>query len=192
MPADRKIAPRSDVQRNRQVLLQAARELFAVGSDVPMYEVARRAGVGQATLYRHFPDRAALAGAIAEELIEDLEELAARSAGRPDAFYVLLRGLVDTAARSGGLIQVVREDTGGQPQVERLLKRLGAMFAGPLREAKASGTVRADFGADDVILVITMVQGALDEADAGPAPRAAAAGRALDLLLHGIEGRQVP
>jgi AcrR family transcriptional regulator len=184
-----KNALRSDVQRNRRALLQAARELFAAGSDVPMYEVARRAGVGQATLYRHFPDRSALAGAIAEELVEDLEELAGRSTDRPDVFFVLLRHVVDTAARSGGLIAVVREGSGAESQLERVKDRLLAIFAGPLHDAKATAAVRGDFEADDVLLVLAMVQGLLDQTAEGPVVRAAAAERALDLLLRGIVAR---
>ena len=55
---------RKDAQRNREAILAAARELFAESADVPMYEIARRAGVGQATLYRNFPDRRNLAASL--------------------------------------------------------------------------------------------------------------------------------
>jgi len=57
--------------------LDAARELFAECADVPMYEVARRAKVGQATLYRNFPDRRNLAAALLAEHMEQTEQLAA-------------------------------------------------------------------------------------------------------------------
>jgi AcrR family transcriptional regulator len=65
MAPDSKRGPRSDAQRNRQRLLAAARKLVAeVGNEVALDEVARRAGVGNATLYRHFPSRAELLAAL--------------------------------------------------------------------------------------------------------------------------------
>ena len=89
---------RKDAQRNREAILCAARELFADCADVPMYEVARRAGVGQATLYRHFPDRRDLAAAVLVEEMESTEQLAVEHAGDPDAFFLLLRDVVETMA----------------------------------------------------------------------------------------------
>ena len=70
MTPDSKRGPRSDAQRNRERLLAAARELVAeAGNEVALDEVARRAGVGNATLYRHFPTRAELLAALyADEL----------------------------------------------------------------------------------------------------------------------------
>ena len=90
---------RKDARRNREAILSAARELFADSADVPMYEVARRAGVGQATLYRNFPDRRDLAAALLLEEMEHTEQLAAEHAGDPDAFFVLVRSVVETIAR---------------------------------------------------------------------------------------------
>jgi AcrR family transcriptional regulator len=58
---------RRDARRNREAILAAARELFADSAEVSMCEVARRAGVGQGTLYRNFPDRGALVAEILGE-----------------------------------------------------------------------------------------------------------------------------
>src|SRR5689334_13365385 len=59
---------RSDAERNRASILQAFTELLASdGADVPLYRVAQRAGVGQATLYRHFPERTLLAVAVFDQ-----------------------------------------------------------------------------------------------------------------------------
>src|ERR1700730_17128275 len=90
---------RRDAQRNRDTILTAARDLFAESGEVPMYEIARRPGVGQATLYRHFPDREAVAAALATEQLDRLEHLADSHAGDPDAFFILVRGMVDAQAR---------------------------------------------------------------------------------------------
>ena len=64
-----------------------------------MYEIARRAGVGQATLYRNFPDRRNLAAALIIEHMEQTERLAEEHAGDPDVFFVLIRNVVETMAR---------------------------------------------------------------------------------------------
>jgi AcrR family transcriptional regulator len=176
---------RKDAQRNREAILAAARELFADGADVPMYEVARRAGVGQATLYRNFPDRRDLAAALLLEEMEHTEQLAADHAGDPDAFFVLIRNVVATIARFHALGELAREDACLGSALETRRRRLRELLKEPLRAAKAAGTVRCDLTIDDVFLVVLMVRGAIDATD-GPAGRAAAASRALALLFDGL------
>jgi AcrR family transcriptional regulator len=87
---------RRDARDNREAILDAARELFADSADVAMSQVARHAGVGQATLYRNFPNRGALTAEILDEHVARMAALAAAQAGEPDAFYVLLRNLIDS------------------------------------------------------------------------------------------------
>lgn len=176
---------RKDAQRNREAILAAARELFAEGADVPMYEVARRAGVGQGTLYRNFPDRRDLAAALLLEEMQHTEQLAADHAGDPDAFFVLLRSIVQTIARFHALGELAREDTCLGSALHSRKRRLRELLKEPLRAAKAAGTVRCDLTIDDVFLVVLMVRGAIDGAE-GSAARAAAASRALAFLLDGL------
>ena len=176
---------RKDAKRNREAIVAAARELFAEGAEVPLYEVARRAGVGQATLYRNFPDRRDLAAALMLEEMEHTEQLAADHAGDPDAFFVLLRNIVDTIARFRALGELAREDSCVGSALDSRRRRLRELLTEPLRAAKAAGTVRCDLTIDDVFLVVLMVKGVIDGAD-GPAARAAAASRALTLLLDGL------
>ena len=176
---------RKDAKRNREAILAAARELFAECADVPMYEVARRAGVGQATLYRNFPDRRDLAAALLLEKMQQTERLAGEHAGDPDAFFVLLRSIVETIVRFHALGDLAREDTCLGSELHSRRRRLRELLTEPLRAAKAAGTVRCDVTIDDVFLVVLMVRGAIDSAD-GPAGRAAAASRALALLLEGL------
>jgi AcrR family transcriptional regulator len=175
---------RKDAQRNREAILGAARELFAESSEVPMHEIARRAGVGQATLYRHFPDRGAVAAALAAEILVGLERIAAEHAGDPDAFFVLLRGLVNAQARCN-LVHVLQEDTRAESEREPREQRFVDLLRRPLRDAKAAGTLRRDLTVDDVFLLMAMVTGAMDET-ADPAERVARAMRALELTLHGL------
>src|ERR1700742_4116175 len=93
---------RRDARRNRDAILTAARQSFAETGDVPMYEIAKRAGVGQATLYRHFPTRGLIAIAIFAEELDGLDTLAAEHADDPDAFLVLLHAVVDLQVRLHG------------------------------------------------------------------------------------------
>jgi AcrR family transcriptional regulator len=176
---------RKDAQRNREAILEAARELFADCADAPMYEIARRAGVGQATLYRNFPDRRDLAAALLLEEMEHTEQLAADHADDPDAFFVLLRSVVETIARFHALGELAREDACLGSTLNLRRQRLRELLKEPLRSANAAGTVRCDLTIDDVFIVVLMVRGAIDGAE-GAAARSAAASRALALLLEGL------
>src|SRR5437762_2748139 len=84
---------RADARRNRDQVLAAARDVFVeLGADAPLDEVARRAGVGIATLYRRFPDRAALQRAVALDVLRRAGEAAHRAeAEEPDAVAALGR-----------------------------------------------------------------------------------------------------
>jgi AcrR family transcriptional regulator len=149
---------RKDAARNREAILDAARDLMARSGDFPMYEVARRAGVGQATLYRHFPDRATLATALAIELHE---EIAAAVQERPDSFDHLLDTIVACAVRSHGLTHVVRESQAAWRELERLRDELIVIVERPLRAAQAAGEIRGDVRPEDVFLLLAMIDGAL-------------------------------
>jgi hypothetical protein len=113
------------------------------------------------------------------------EELAAEHAGDPDAFFVLLRNVVDTIARFHALGELAREDTCLGSALDSRRQRLRELLKEPLRAAKEAGTVRCDLTIDDVFLVVLMVKGAIDAAG-GPAARTAAASRVLALLLEGL------
>lgn len=185
MTAIRPIRRRKDAERNREAILAAARELYAESAEVPMYEVARRAGVGQATLYRNFPERADLAAALLAERRERQERLAGEHAGDPDAFFVLLRSTSETVASCHPLAELAREGACAGSALEQHRRQMAELMKGPLRDAKAAGTLRRDLTMDDVFLVVSMIAGAVRKAD-GPAARAAAASRALALVLDGL------
>src|ERR1700712_2722964 len=105
------VQQRRDARDNRAAILDAARELFADSADVAMCQVARRAGVGQGTLYRHFANRSALAAELLDEYIVRFEVLALAEAGRPDAFFPLLRSLFDAVVGLYGLAVLARNET---------------------------------------------------------------------------------
>jgi AcrR family transcriptional regulator len=176
---------RKDAKRNREAILEAARELFAESSNVAMCEVARRAGVGQATLYRNFPDRRALAGEILGEQVERLSVLASEHAGDAESFFVLLRSLVESMIHLYALSELAREDACVGTQLEQHRQRIAELMKLPLNEAKAAGALRRDASIDDVFLVLLMARGAMERAH-GAAARAQAASRVLTLSLDGL------
>jgi AcrR family transcriptional regulator len=181
---------RRDAQRNRDAILTAARELFAESAEVPMYEVARRAGVGQATLYRNFPDRPSLAAALVAEHMERSERLAIEHAEDPDAFFILLRGIVESVARFHSLGELASENACLGSELDRRRRRLAEVMKEPLRAAKAAGTLRCDVTIEDLFLVVAMAKGAMAGVE-GPAARAAAGSRALTLMLDGLTPARV-
>ncbi|MER7557094.1 helix-turn-helix domain-containing protein [Nocardioides sp. NPDC126508] len=161
---------RSDAVRNRDLLVAAAREVLAEqGLNAPMSAVAKRAGVGQGTLYRHFPDRLTLATAVLEENVRDIERVAAR----PDATLAEVLGVVTwQMIRSTAFVGIIRLN--GEVSSQHLADRVRTAVDGLPKQAH---------GTDDVMLAVAMVSGAV----LGPTPEAreTSARRAWDLL--GIE-----
>jgi len=177
-------ARRQDAQRNRAAIIRAATEVMtSPGSAIAMPEIARRAGVGQATLYRHFPDRSALAAAVIGHQLQLLESCAAADAGQAMTFHHLLREVLHTQIAMRPLVLLARRfEAGVRDQYER---RLIAAFAEPLRRAQSTGQVRLDFAPRDLMLLVTMVQ-AVAEATEDVAVAAAAADRSIELMLDGV------
>ncbi len=177
---------RRDARDNREAILAAARALFADSADVAMAQVARRAGVGQATLYRNFPSRGALAAEILDESVERIAALAAEHAGQADAFFVILRGLIDSMVNLYGVAVLARRDAETDSHLQDTRQRIRELLTEPLCDAKAAGTLRRDVSIDDVFLMFGMARGAMEGlADSGA--RSGVAHRVLALILGGIE-----
>lgn len=91
--------PRADALRNRERIVAAAREILVEsGPDVPLDEIARRAGVGNATLYRHFPDRSALILEVVHSVMARTADQAQRAAAEEADAFVALSRFVHAAA----------------------------------------------------------------------------------------------
>jgi len=177
-------ARRQDAQRNRAAIVRAASEVMTSGgSVVPMPEIARRAGVGQATLYRHFPDRSALAAAVVAHHLQRLEAFVATEACGPAMFRQLLREVLHTQVAMRPLVLLARRfDAGARGRYQ---KRLLAAFREPLRRAQSEGYVRSDLSPADLLLLFAMVQGVAEATDE-LADAQAAADRSIDLVLDGV------
>ncbi|MGD9737297.1 MAG: TetR/AcrR family transcriptional regulator [Solirubrobacterales bacterium] len=176
---------RKDALRSRRAILDAAHELLADGGDASFAEIAQTAGVGQATVYRHFDNRADVLAALAEEGMGRLERKAAAAALGPESFEDLLRLVAAEQVRDQTLIAAIRRGELDQARVQRLTERARTLFREPLAAAQAASRVRGQLDLDDVITALAMLDGALAAAeehrDRGPA-----ASRALDLLLDGL------
>src|SRR6266540_4832849 len=151
------------------------------GPAVLVPEIARRAGVSQATLYRHFRDRYALVSAVIAHQLQRLEACAAAS--HPAAFRDLLSAVLHTQIAMRPLVRLVRHlDSGTR---ERYLQRLVSALAAPLRRAQEHGHVRGDLTPDDLALLLMMMRGIGEETDDGSAAQTAA-DRSIDLILDGV------
>jgi AcrR family transcriptional regulator len=181
---------RKDAARSRAAILTAARELFSSGRDVPMYEIGRRAGVGQATLYRHFPDRAAIVAAISREHVERIEAIAAEHEADDRAILIVLDAAADMLVRIHDLVGILREDATLAPVLAELRQRMLVVLDATLARSRASELLREDLRAEDLQLVLHMINGALTGI-ASTAERTTAATRALDFALQGLR-RQPP
>jgi AcrR family transcriptional regulator len=179
---------RGEAERNRRAILEAFTELVATrGACVPMYQVARRAGVGQGTLYRHFPERALLVLAVYEQRLDSLCELAASLPPGEDLFLVLLQAITEEETRCPGLLAGLREGSDGEQHLQRLAERAFRLLAGPLHDAQQAGQIRPDLQLkDDVHILFAMIEGALQ--DVGAASRGNIAARAIEFLTGGVTG----
>jgi len=191
MAAARPGAMRRDAVRNRQAIVRAAAELMSTEAAIPTSEIARRAGVGQATLYRHFPDRASLALAICEESIRALERLAAAKAGDPDRFESLLSAVIQSQLANRTLVGLLRSGADGPRNLHRLTRRVAGLLAGPMRDAQLAGRLRRDLTPADMALLLTMIEGLLRDI-ADPLQRRSAIARAAELLRTGLLARSEP
>ncbi|MBC9730440.1 TetR/AcrR family transcriptional regulator [Streptomyces sp. TRM68367] len=161
-PAQRKVArPRADALRNRERIVTAAREMFVEhGPEVPLDEIARRAGVGNATVYRNFPDRDALVREVVCSVMDRTSEAAERAlAETGDAFEALER-FVHAAAdeRISALCPMVSSTFDKQHQdLEAARLRSEELVGGIMERARAAGQLREDVGVGDVMVAVAQL-----------------------------------
>jgi AcrR family transcriptional regulator len=158
---------RADAKRNRELLLAAARDAFTEkGSDASLEDIARRAGVGVGTLYRHFPNRQDLLEAVYVEEVEALCRSAADFADQSswDALANWLNRFVDYVATKHALAGEMMTIIGQDAPVFRTCHDAIYTVGEPLLEqAKLDGAVRPDVEFVDVIRMVsgvTMIKGA--------------------------------
>jgi AcrR family transcriptional regulator len=178
--------PRADSVRNREQLMAAAKDAFTErGAEAPLEEIARRAGVGIGTLYRHFPTRDALLAAVYRREVEQLAAAADRLLDEKpplDALEAWLHQLVDYMATKRVIAPALQASPGegpaayaaGGPAVMGALGRLSAA-------AIASGAIRPDLTPDDFIRLMAGLSLGYDRPDWPPSAR-----RLIGVLVAGL------
>lgn len=136
---------RADAARSRARILDAARSCEP--SELRLNDVAHRAGVGVATVYRHFPTVEALTAALAQGAVERLRDVAREAAADPDpgrAFDRLLRGALELQLADAGLQTVLLADESAIPELAGLRAELLEVAEQVLTRARAAGLVRPE------------------------------------------------
>lgn len=155
---------RADARRNRDQIISAAKQAFLeLGPDVPMDDIARRAGVGVGTLYRRFPDRESLIRAVSRQNFEDvMADARAAAEEEPTAWAAIMRLLrrsrelrlsVQLALVSARARAVVWEDEKAKECRDEIMR----VLAGLVTAAQAEGSMRQDVGVGDVAVLCSLL-----------------------------------
>jgi AcrR family transcriptional regulator len=183
---------RADAVRNRQLLVDAAEELFrARGLKVTLDEIAQQAGVNVATAYRHFANKHALAEAFLQQAVDRIVAVADQAAAEPDP-WVGLSDLLERSARliatNHGLLDVLTS-TYGTEWFERLHDRTTEPVLRLVRHGQEAGVLRAEVTPTDIGVVLQMLC-AVTDLESGRADEPWR--RYLSLLLAGLRADETP
>jgi AcrR family transcriptional regulator len=175
---------RADARRNRERVLEAAEEAFAEdGLGVSTEEVARRAGVGTGTLFRHFPTKQVLIEALAEVQLARIIQRAGDAAAESDpaALPRFLRHFVTLHSRYRSVGQVL---SGHQSPSAPLMRQIAALHEELdrlIRQGKAAGTLRPDLTVIDLLTAMAACAHVADHASGTVAHK-----RFIEIVLDGL------
>jgi AcrR family transcriptional regulator len=173
---------RADARRNYDQLVDAASTAFARdGADASLEEIARQAGVGSATLHRHFPSRQALLSAVFHDRVEALCRQARERAGSADpgpALTAWLRSVGACAATTRGLASSLLP--AADNTCHRMIEEAGDEL---LARARAAGTVRDDVSIGDLLTLVVAISMTVEHR---PGAAGSEAERLLGLAIDGI------
>ncbi|GAA1258678.1 TetR/AcrR family transcriptional regulator [Kitasatospora nipponensis] len=181
---------RADAARNRARLLDVATEVFTTrGVGVPTEEIARAAGVGVGTLFRHFPTKEALLEAV---MARRLETIAARSAqlaaeAEPaDAFFGCFRLVIDRSAGKNEFAQALAAaGVDAHAALRESSEAIRAQLAELLAGAQRAGAVRPELGLPELIALLVGTSATMEHLGADPAARE----RIFEVLFDGLRPR---
>ena len=184
---------RKDAERNRQLILDAAAELFAQrGLGVTLNDIAHHAGVGVGTVYRRFPDKAQLIDGLFEQRLEELVGLIEAASEDPDAWRGLT-GFLESAlalqARDRGFKELVLRAPGGLDRVARIRSRILPLAGRLVKRAQDAGKLRADIEPQDMPVLQLMLSTVIDAAhDVHPDLWR----RYLEIVVQGLRAQPAP
>jgi AcrR family transcriptional regulator len=182
---------RKDAERNRLLILEAARTVFAQrGLDATLDEVAREAGLGVGTVYRRFPNRDALIEALFTDVVDAIDRVVEESVAMPRAWDGLrhfMGAMLELQCRDKGLRDSMLSGRGpGLEEHDLVRDRIKPLIYGLVLRAQQEGDLRADVTPTDI--------GVLEIAALGAAEFTAAAGpevwkRCLTVMMDGMRAR---
>ena len=182
---------RADAKRNLDKIVEAAAEVVAErGVSAPMEAIAKRAGVGVGTLYRRFPDRAALIAALGRHYVTSVNQAVEAAVTSTSDAWSAIRDFVDWVAEPGrgalaaALAELPEETLADMEEFEEDQRRWVQQLDELVRRAQANGTMRPDFSAEDIIHLLNVFT---CHPDALPAPVAAQPTKYLHLVLDGMQ-----
>jgi AcrR family transcriptional regulator len=177
---------RADAERNRQRVLEVAQQVFATeGLSVPIDEIARRAGLGVGTLYRHFPTKEALFEAIVIGRLEGLVEQARQGAGATDpgaAFFGFLSRMVEEGSAKKDFLAALASTGVDMGRIAAAKQRMKRAVKVLVERAQEAGALRSDVSDGDVLTLVMGAVGAADRRGAGIAERK----RLLRVIFDGL------
>jgi AcrR family transcriptional regulator len=182
--------PRADSLRNRDLLLKAAAKVFSAGGpEASLEAVAKRAGVGIGTLYRHFPTRESLFEAVYRHEVDELADLADRLAkAEPpvEALRQWLRANVQLVATKKGMLAALALAAHRPPDLYAYsFGRLSEAVGGLLERAIAAGEIRADVTPEDLLRALIGMSYSYDQPD-----WQATVLRLVDVFVDGLSAKQ--
>jgi AcrR family transcriptional regulator len=177
---------RKNARANRERILAAAEAVFGAAGELGSTEdVADRAGVGIATVFRHFPTKDALIEATLVRQFDRLGEQASRLAGEPDpgrAVRELIVTLIETSSTKLTLISLVGESGQLPPAVQEATDRVQAAIGGVLAQAKNEGVVAGDVTVEEFFVLVRGVGQAAATLPAAPVTL----DRAIEIICRGL------
>ena len=179
---------RADARRNHDRLVSEARTTFAeFGADASLEDVARRAGVGIGTLYRHFPNRHALLSSVFSDAVSDLLDLSRELLDDPQpctALVAWLRAIITHASEYRGLSRALmaasHDDASELARCSGPMREAGSAL---LARAQRAGAVRSDVSIGDLLQLTNAIALAAEETPDDPE----LADRLLTLTLRGLK-----
>lgn len=177
---------RADAVANRRRVLEAAQEVFAEqGVEAPTDEVARRAGVGAGTVFRHFPTKRDLVEHALAAHFDGIAERARALGGGDDAVEALLDLVTEMAEQAPTKLAMAGHllaDGGFGEAASAASARVGAAVGAILQRAQATGRVRADVGVEEIYFLVRGFAGAQGVLPVEPEVRR----RAIRVLVDGL------
>src|SRR3954451_3584371 len=160
---------RKDAERNRQRILEAARELFAArGLGVTLNDVAHHAGVGVGTVYRRFPDKEMLIDTLFQEQLDEWARIYEEGLHDPDPWHAVVsthERALELWAHNRGLKEILLGSPHASERATQQRAQLHPLAAKLIERAQAAGEVRADATTQDYGVVLMMVGAVMDAAE---------------------------